>query len=453
MAVLGISLVWNPFAATPHRDTSAARVHIQKEQEGYRIIRNGNPYDIKGAAVTDTSMLRRVKENGGNSVRVYDVQNAQAWLDAAAHYGLSVILALPIKQQGNGIDYGNDAAVQAQRALVRNTILRYRHHPALLMWVVGNEPTIFVEPEYSNFFLLRKVLKAVDEIAVLVHQLDQDHPAVLVHAGFFPKLLKLTGIFCPNIDLICFNSFSAVAGFIKKLESAGWDKPFFFAEFGSRGYWSWKETDWLSRLEPTSFEKARYLQSQFQSLAQATRNKKCLGGYVFLWGIKNEYTPTAFSLFAPGREPAATELVDVCRKAWLGAGSECAAPSIAYLNLDGKKDEENVYLLPGATARVGLAWVGRPSGTLRVRWELHEERGEYLLSSYKDQKQELIRSDSFAIMHESSPIVATSNQSSGEQLFDLQVPTKPGPYRLYVYVANDCQKVATANACFFVQPD
>lgn len=447
-AVLGITIWLYPFTDKPVRDTAAAKVHIRQEKNHYQLYRDGRPYQIKGAAVTDINMLRSVKENGGNSIRVYDFRNARAWLDSAAKHGLSVVMGLPVQQQGDGMDYGNAAAVQAQQAQIKETVLRYRHHPALLMWVVGNEPTVFIEPEYRNFFRLRTVLKAIDDVAQLVHQLDPDHPAVLAHAGFFPKLLKLTGYFCPNIDIVSFNSFSAVPGFINKLQSVGWNKPFFFTEFGSRGYWSWGETAWMSRLEPSSYHKALYLQSQFESIAAGKAN--CLGGYVFLWGVKNEYTPTTFSLFAPGRQPLETALVDVCQKAWQGTAPECAAPGIDHLSVNNKKDKENIYLVPETLASAGISWASLPSGALQVHWELAEEKGEYLLSSYKDQKMEVILSGDLNFQQSQLHAISTAREDG--HLFNFRVPAKPGPYRLFVYVTNGCQKVATANACFYVQP-
>ena len=147
-------------------------VQVKALGSGYQLYRNGKPYVVKGASVVDMDMLRAIKAAGGNSIRLYDTHNAGPILDSAHKLGLTVTLGLKLKQARREMDYGDDAAVARQFAELKKEVLRYKDHPALLMWAIGNETTLFIPHYYRNFFALRKVFRAVDAVARMIHQVD-----------------------------------------------------------------------------------------------------------------------------------------------------------------------------------------------------------------------------------------------------------------------------------------
>lgn len=419
-------------------------VQVKALGSGYQLYRNGKPYVVKGASVVDMDMLRAIKAAGGNSIRLYDTHNAGPILDSAHKLGLTVTLGLKLKQARREMDYGDDAAVALQFAELKKEVLRYKDHPALLMWAIGNETTLFIPHYYRNFFALRKVFRAVDAVARMIHQVDGNHPTTIVLANVNKPLIQMATLVCHDIDLLSFNVFGRLKEVLPKVAYSGWKGPYLITEFGAKGYWGAPRTEWHSRVEPTSYHKAQYLQEQYQALAAS--GSHCLGSYVFLWGAKQEYTATWFSLFAPWAGMRPTELSDACAQAWTGSKPAGDVPSINYLLVDGRADEQNIYLQPDSAALLELHTLAPQRSELRLRWEIHEENPEYLNSSYKKHNPRVL-ADSIIRLAPGGPV-----DSAGGSVYRLRfnTPTYEGPFRLYVYLMEPKGKVAVANASIFV---
>lgn len=423
-------------------------VHIKSENGSYQLYRNGIPYYVKGASVVDMSMLHKVKASGGNSIRLYDTYGAGPILDSAHKLGLTVTLGLRVRQARMELDYSDKAAVARQYQALKKEVLRYKDHPALLMWAVGNETTLFIPSTYTNFFAIRQVLKAVDNLAAMVHEVDPNHPTTMVLAHVSEPMIRMTNMVCRNIDLLSFNIFSPLNEYLAKIPYCGWKGPYLVTEFGVKGYWSTKRTDWHSRVEQTSFHKSQYLHTQFEAI-RANR-EKCLGAYVFVWGIKQEYTPTWFGLFSPWPHMQETELSDECRQAWTGQKPAHAAPGIEAITINNLADVENIYLTPGEAASVSIHTLKKTAGPLHLRWELQEEVAEYLVSSYKTQKMKVIADSVWQAVPARKAVLKNSTDSTDVYTFRFRAPRFDGPYRLYLYLATANKKVSTANACFYV---
>jgi hypothetical protein len=59
-----------------------------------------------------------------------------------------------------------------------------------------------------------------------------------------------------------------------------------------------------------------------------------IGSYAFLWGQKQERTPTWFGLLTEAGEE--TETVDVMHYIWTGSWPEIRTPRVVSFQLDGK---------------------------------------------------------------------------------------------------------------------
>ena len=77
---------------SPHKPV---RVEIEKTDDGYRLLRGGEPYTVRGAGMVIDD-LERFAASGGNSVRnwstTHDGQETGAFLDAAQQHGVTVAL-------------------------------------------------------------------------------------------------------------------------------------------------------------------------------------------------------------------------------------------------------------------------------------------------------------------------------------------------------------------------
>ena len=147
------------------------KVEIVATNNGYQLLRGGQPYIVKGAGVVSQN-LKSLLAHGGNSLRTWSVdgraETAQELLDRAHALGLTVSLGLEFHRERQGFDYNDVDAVALQFEQSKARVLKYKDHPALLTWIIGNE---------LNFnFENPKVYDAVNDVAKMIHELDPNHP-------------------------------------------------------------------------------------------------------------------------------------------------------------------------------------------------------------------------------------------------------------------------------------
>ncbi|GAB3539860.1 glycoside hydrolase family 2 TIM barrel-domain containing protein [Pontibacter brevis] len=388
----------------------------------YTLLRNGEPYFIKGAG--GYTHFSKIKENGGNSVRVWHADNAQQILDEAHANGLTVTLGLWMERENEGFNYYDKKLVTQQLEKLREIVLQYKDHPALLMWGVGNE----VNMEATN----SKVWDAVNEVAEMIHEVDPNHPTTTMLIGLRSKTINLVQKECPAIDVISFNMFGSLNKVEKRLEKVEWKGPYIISEFGARGAWETYTTLWGAPLEQTSSEKAGFIKQRYEENISPGIGR-CLGGYVFYWGHKHEYTPTWFSLLTETGEE--TEMVDVMRELWMGDTSANKAPYVAYLKLKGSFDFQSVFLEPQQEYGAAVYAFDPDGDSLRIEWEVLPETLSQFGENDKDTKPK--------------PVHHVLSGAAGNTI-RVRAPRKEGAYRLYAYIYDDHNNVSTANFPFFV---
>ena len=77
--------------------------YIVKTNTGYKLIRNGENYFVKGAG--GYQYLNQLKDIGGNSIRTWGVDNAKQILDDAHKLGITVCLGLWVGHERHGFNY------------------------------------------------------------------------------------------------------------------------------------------------------------------------------------------------------------------------------------------------------------------------------------------------------------------------------------------------------------
>lgn len=402
---------------------TAIKAEIVKQKNGYVLKRGGKPYFIHGAG--GTGYLDRLHAYGGNSIRTWSIDNAKRILDEAQRLGLTVTLGIRMGTERHGFDYNNPQAVAEQLERVRKEVAEFKDHPALLAWGIGNELNL----HYSN----PKVWDAVNEVAAMIKKQDPNHLVTTMLAGVNKKEIDFIKAKCPALDLLAVQVYGGLASVPQQLREAGWDKAYIVTEWGPTGHWEGPQTPWKASIEESSSEKAAVYKSRYQ--ASIAQDKNCLGSYVFLWGQKQERTPTWYGLFTEQGEES--EVIDVMHYLWTGKEPQNRAPHITAFQLDKKKALDFIYLRPDQLYKIDVQ-VSDPDGdTLTTRWEL--------LAESTDLKEGGDR--------ESRP--AALENAVRVESFDkamLIAPSTPGAYRLFVYVTDGKNKVATANIPFYVQP-
>lgn len=176
-------------------------VKIEQTSEGsFRLLRNGEPYFIKGAV--GHHYLEKLKAYGGNSIRSNPKQEQ---LDKAHKLGLSVLVNLPVRAQRDGMNYDDTKAVQKQHQEVLKIVRRTKDHPAVLMWSLGNELDFIQANEVDHYNL--KGWDAVNALARDIRNIDPHHPAITVVGSISQDKIKQLNARCPDIDALGVNEY------------------------------------------------------------------------------------------------------------------------------------------------------------------------------------------------------------------------------------------------------
>lgn len=406
------------------KTAKSVKVQIKKTDNRFQLLRGGQPLFIKGAG--GSMYPARIAAYGGNSIRTWGSSNGQQVLDSAQKYGLTVLMGLDVARERHGFDYNDTAAVKKQLEKLRVEVLKYRNHPALLAWGIGNELNL----QYKN----PKVWNAVNAISKMIHTLNPNHPACTVLAGVNNELIGSIKERCPDIDFLSINTYGGLATLPKTVAAAGWEGAYMVTEWGPTGHWEGLSTAWNAPIEETSSEKAAVYKNRYEAAIERDKDK-CLGSYVFLWGQKQERTPTWYGLFTERGEES--EVIDVMQYLWSGTWPKNKAPHLWSLQLDGKKAVNDVYLKLDSSYVI-LTVAADPDGdTLSYRWEVLPEATQVGEGGDFERKPEAVEN------------LITDRSGKGQAT--LKAPAKEGAYRLFVYVTDGNNNVATANLPFYVK--
>ncbi len=400
------------------------KVEFKQENGAWQLYRGGEPYYING--VGGQAHLDRAVAYGANSVRTWAAGEAISILDEAHEKGLTVLFGLWVGCERQGFDYNDSKGVQAQLERFTEIVKAYKDHPAILMWGIGNETDLF----YSDF----KVWNAINDIAKMIHEVDPNHPTMTVTAGLDVAEVQLIKERAPHIDVYGINTYGGLIGIDKEMRAYGWDKPYVITEWGPDGHWEVTKTDWGVPIEQTSSEKASFYKKRYEEGILADK-EMCIGSYVFLWGQKQETTPTWYGVFL--EDGSETEVIDVLEYGWSGKMPANRSPHIKFIKLDGKTAFESVYVRPGKTCQLSVD-VSDPDGDeLKYRWEMLPESTDIKSGGDAESRPEALE------------IVIKPGSENG--ILNFKAPRKEGPYRMFAYIYDGNGNAAVANIPFYVK--
>jgi hypothetical protein len=416
-----VSILFVSATSKAYTQTAAVKAEIVAGKDGFVLLRAGKPYFIKGGG--GTNYADRLARCGGNSMRTWNTRNADEVLNKAAKLNITVTLGLDVARERHGFNYDDTAAVKQQLDKLREEVRKYKNYPALLIWGIGNELNL----EYKN----PKVWDAVNDIAKMIHEEDPNHPATTMLAGANKREIDYIKARVPALDVLSVQVYGGLASVKQQLDSAGWKGAYMVTEWGPTGHWESKQTPWNASIEETSSQKAAVYKSRYE--ASIKQDKNCIGSYVFLWGQKQERTPTWYGLFTEKGEE--TEVVDVMEYLWTGKWPKNRAPHVDSVLLDNKKASDIIYLKPGESYPVSVLAFDPDKDKLTARWELLPESTDLKNGGDRESRPQSIPS-----------LITQKNLNAV-----LKTPEKEGAYRLFLYVEDGNNKVATANIPFFVK--
>lgn len=409
------------FAATSAsaQDSKPAAVKVVPKGDGWQLLRNGEPYVIKG--VGGHQHLDQLAAAGGNSIRTWSAENLQPILDQAHKQGLTVSVGLWLGHERHGFDYNNADQVAGQYAAVQQAITKFKDHPAVLMWGIGNEMEGYAAGDNAAIW------SAINNLAVMAKRIDPHHPTMTVVAEIGGDRVKNIHRLCPDIDIVGINSYGGAATLPRRYREAGGTKPYVITEFGPPGMWEVTKNAWGAAPELTSTQKADAYKATY--VANVTKNAdRCLGSYAFLWGQKQEATATWFGLLLP--DGSRTGGVDALSELWTGKVPANRCPAIKTLAADGE-----ARVKPGSTITVRLDAEDPDKDALDVKWILQAEATSFGVGG-----------DAEA----APPTFPDAIVKSSKQSAELHMPADGGGYRLFAYIRDGHGGAAVGNVPLFV---
>ncbi|HEV8634348.1 MAG TPA: PASTA domain-containing protein [Chloroflexota bacterium] len=238
-------------AAPPSAGARAGRpsvVGIGGQGLSFSYVVNGEPSELRGMGYNVTHVglptaeraerLRRdfalMREVGVNTVFGWRTQEwDEAVLDAAHQAGVGVVMPFDLDDK---LDYADRAVRSRLRTEILAWVARYRHHPALRMWGIGNETLLHLRQAGRARAFAEFYVGTVE----LVRQFDPDHPVLYreaedVYVRWLQDSWKARGGppagFVLGMNFYTFRMKEAIAEWPKK----GLDVPLVISEFAPAG--------------------------------------------------------------------------------------------------------------------------------------------------------------------------------------------------------------------------
>ncbi len=393
-----------PVAAIPVVVTSAG------------MTRGGKPYFVQG--VGGDTRLAELAARGGNSIRTWSTNGLDKILDEAQSLGLTVSAGIWLESECSWFSYKNPEHCAKQTERVRKEVTQYRDHPALLAWGIGNES----EGDGTD----TEYWQQLDRLAILVRELDPNHPHFTAVAGLNPNKTKALNAHTPNLDFVGVNTYGGVFGVREHLKKVEWKRPWMLTEWGPRGFWESKKTSFGAPMEQTSAEKADMMRKAYKEVL--TPGDGFLGNYAFVWGWKFEASATWFGLYT--HEGETTASVDVLEEMWTGRVPVNRAPVVKPITSTAK-----TAVAPGAVFSAEVTATDPDQDDLSLNWAVLPELQGHQHNTNKKMPEFL------------EGVIEDPSKRS----VSVTAPEKPGVYRLYVWIKDGKGHVATANQPFEVR--
>ncbi|MBS0190732.1 MAG: glycoside hydrolase family 2 TIM barrel-domain containing protein [Phycisphaerales bacterium] len=389
------------------------KVELVQKDGRWQLMREGKPYFVRGGG--GDGDVKTLAAAGGNSKRTWGADNIEKVLDEAQAAGLTVAVGIWLEHERHGFNYGDEKAVRAQFEKAKAAVMKYKDHPAVLLWGVGNEMEGYEKGDNP------KIWKAVNDIAKMIKEVDPNHPTMTVIAEIGGEKLPSIRKYCPDIDIVGLNSYGGVLSLPDRYHASGMTKPFMVTEFGPPGTWETPKNSFGVTPEKTSTEKAAIYRD---AAIKFEKDSLCLGSYAFIWDNKREATMTWFGLFLPppGRERTAG--IDALQEVWTGKPPANRVPVVEPLKLLTKDDVK-----AGETVSATLKASDPDGDPIRVNWVLQSELDPS------------VGGDAVAERPSYPQAIVKSSNSD----VTVKMPEQGGVYRLYAYVTDNHGGGAVAN--------
>jgi len=421
-------------------DTPGAKtVKVAAQNGKLHLTVNGAPYQINGVGLgyQDGKLIKALKAAGGNTFRTWDVQHLDEALALAAELDIMVAVGLETGKELQGFNYDDSDAVQAQYQKMTGIIDKYKDHANVLLWIIANEPNLLFDDKGQSIPVNPKVYDALAKISDYIQQNDGNHPVTVALAGADKNTIHTLLKHAPQIDIISVQLYRDLSSLPQAIHKANVNKPFMVTEFGPRGHWEVATTSWGREIEEPSALKATGMAQRMRSSIINDPTGQVIGGFAFLWGQKQERTPTWYGMFNTTGEHDAR--VDELTKIWTGKYPKNRAPLASAIFINGKTPADSVRLKAGQLATAKVMVSDPEQDSLTTHWEFMQEVGQRSQGGHFE-----------AVPPASHVTIKSSKQQNTQVEIEFLAPKALGEYRLFAYTFDGHKHVANANIPFII---
>jgi hypothetical protein len=409
-------------------DNNSKTVFVTKDNGRYQIIKNGKPFLVKGGAGTD--FIPQLAASGGNTISCWDTSKLASVLNEAQRHNVSVIAGLDIPGGDSKEFYRDEKKADQLYEDYKHIIIRYKDHPALLSWTVGNE--LFMPFTISS----RGFYKYLNKMIATAHAIDPNHPVSTAVINLQGKSLFNIRWRVKGIDFISVNTYNSLKRLRNRLANRNWlwGGPYLVTEWSPMGGFEADNTAWQAPIENTSTKKAEWFYEFYRNY-MPREDRRFLGSLVYFWGNRQEYTHTWYSIFDENGN--ATEIKEVMNDCWKDTQSDHQSVKVSYMLVDSLGAKDNIFLSPGSSHNASLLLPkDQPTDSLKYSWEILREGWFHWGRTWNNFSKPLPEKGLLA------------DSSKPNTVFTA--PTKEGPYRIFITVFNNKGYCATANTPFYV---
>jgi len=401
---------------------------ITEKNGKFELLIDGVPTYING--VGGTNRLDIAADNGANAFRTWggSVESINKQLELARQYNMYVMQGIGLTK--DSASYFDETYKEKLRAEVKTLAETFKDDPNILVWGIGNE----VDLGNAN---IPEAWIFINELAEIIKSIDKRHlvSSVISHDK---KALDLIGEYAPALEVLGINSYGAIGGVEKMVKESKYNGAYFITEWGPTGFWETAKTSWGAPIEQTSEEKRIVYEERYNNNIGGV--DACLGSFVFLWGQKEERTPTWFSMFVESSveglplKGEKTPQVEAMQRVWTKKELTQTAPVIKQFTIEGKNAVESVIIPKSKTFTATVDVTDKEGDKLTYIWEVLHEATILGFGGSREPRPDRL-----------GEVISTDTNTCTFTISDT------GKFRVYVYVLDNTGFVSTANIPVLVE--
>jgi len=404
---------------------------VEKENNHWVLKVNGEPFDVKGATFgydkdvgNYDNYFKELKFLGVNTIRTWATgKNTPQLLDAAQRHDIKVMVGIwmrhgrPGMEDDDHFDYLTDTeGMQAMYANAIETVERYKNHPAVLTWGIGNEVYLNMGTDDEKL----AYSKLLERICSEIKKIDSDHPIASVEAWTFG--LQWWEDHVPSLDIYGLNSYGPGAGFLQEeLDKRDIDKPYVITEFGVTGEWDAQADKNGVKIEPSDNEKYDAIVKGYEEWI--SNKPSCLGVYVFHYNSSSDFISHWLYTHVDGLKRPQYWAI---RKAFTGHSADNEVPQIDIFSLPDSKYNSSTWV------PVDLKVSDAENEALNISFHYNQREGS---RKRRDQINPL------------------NYRGSIKEGFEIELPKEHGVIKVYAYAKDTFGNLGIASTSIQVEDD